>query len=246
MSATPPVPATPATTTITSTVPVRPKRRSRLKKALIFVGVLVGLGFLLFNVQTISEAGCAPSQMQSATETSGAFLIQDQAAIPYSGRMRLLEDGQGVIEIVADAYGIPLAEDDIASHYAKASVRLVQGNTVDFVVTVPADGEYTLAFDMVALAESTAPEGQLHIDGEYPISDLQRFIFPVYYRNSSTIFPTDRYGNDALISQVREMLWSTAPVRDVNFSEPYPLRLTLTEGEHQFSLRVTKGALYLG
>ncbi|MCA9884570.1 MAG: extracellular solute-binding protein [Anaerolineae bacterium] len=184
--------------------------------------------------------------MQSATETSGAFLIQDQAATPYGGRTRLLEDGQGVIEIAAEAYGIPLAEDDIASHYAKASVRLVQGNTVDFVVTVPADGEYTLAFDMVALAESTVPEGQLHIDGEYPISDLQRFIFPVYYRNSSTIFPTDRYGNDALISQVREMLWSTAPVRDVNFSEPYPLRLTLTEGEHQFSLRVTKGALYLG
>lgn len=58
----------------------------------------------------------------------------------------------------------------------------------------------------------------MRVDNEFPISELQRIIFPIYYRNSADIFPKDRYGNDALISQVRMYAGQNASVRDVDYS----------------------------
>ena len=42
------------------------------------------------------------------------------------------------------------------------------------------------------------------------------------------------------------MRWTTSAARDVNFSQPYPLRVRLTAGEHHFEFTLTEGALYLG
>lgn len=152
-----------------------------------------------------------------------------------------------LIEIGAEAFGRPLAEDEIARQYAKASVLLRPGDSLQFDVTLPDDGEYLLAFDVVAAPSTlSAPEGQLRVDGGFPVGDLRRIIFPIYFRNSAGAFPQDRYGNDALIRQVREARWSRAAVRDVNFSLPYPLRVPLSAGTHRFDFTLSKGELYLG
>ncbi|MCC7206091.1 MAG: extracellular solute-binding protein [Anaerolineae bacterium] len=154
---------------------------------------------------------------------------------------------QPAIEIRAETFGLPLAEDETARQYAKASVLLQQGDRLAFDVNVPASGEYTLEFDVAAAATVLgSPEGQLQIDGEYPIEDLRRIIFPVFFTNSTNTFPKDRYGNDALIRQVRDVRWSRAAARDVNFSLPYPLRLNLAAGQHHVEFTLNQGALYLG
>jgi len=151
------------------------------------------------------------------------------------------------IEIRADAFGLPLAQDEIARQYAAPSVLLQQGEGVQFRVTVPATGEFSLAFEAAAAPSSlAAPEGQLRVDGEFLIGDLRRLIFPLYYRNSANAFPQDRYGNDALIRQERLARWTKVAARDVAFSQPYPLRVKLSAGEHHFDFTLTEGALYLG
>ncbi|MBL8153380.1 MAG: extracellular solute-binding protein [Anaerolineae bacterium] len=139
-----------------------------------------------------------------------------------------------------------LAQDDTARQYARPSILLQSGNALTFEVTIPTEGEYTLAFDAAAPVGSVVPEGQMRVDGQFPDSSLQRVIFPVYYRSTGDSFPKDRYGNDALIAQARDVRWTTASARDVNFSQPYPLRLSLTAGLHRFEFTLTEGELYLG
>lgn len=152
-----------------------------------------------------------------------------------------------LVEVTADTFGLPSAEDEIARRYAKPSVLLQEGDRFNFRVTIPADGVYTIAFDVAADSASVgAPEGALRIDGELPVDDLRRIIFPVFYRNTADVFPKDRYGNDALIRQERMVHWTKAPARDVNFSQPYPLRIELGAGEHRFDFTLNQGTVYLG
>jgi hypothetical protein len=90
------------------------------------------------------------------------------------------------------------------------------------------------------------PEGQLTVDGAFPLDDLRRIRFPVFYQNSAETFPVDRYGNDGLPRQQRLARWSEAPARDVNFSQPYPLAIELTPGQHRFEFTLNQGAMHLG
>lgn len=151
------------------------------------------------------------------------------------------------IEVTADAFGLSLAEDEIARQYDKPSVLLREGDRVKFLATLPADGVYTIAFDVAADSASVgAPEGALRIDGELPVDDLRRVVFPVFYRNTTDDFPKDRYGNDALIRQERMVHWTKASARDVNFSQPYPLRIELRAGEHRFDFTLHQGTVHLG
>ena len=154
---------------------------------------------------------------------------------------------QPVIEVRAESFGLPLAQDESSRQYAQASVFLQPGDSFQFEVNVPLEGEFTFSFDAAAAASVLErPEGQMQIDGVFPLSDFQRIIFPIFYRNRDSVFPKDRYGNDALIRQVREVRWSRAFVWDVNFSQAYPLRVKLSAGSHRFNFNLTQGALYLG
>ncbi len=160
---------------------------------------------------------------------------------------RTARASQTVIEITADRFGLPLARDEIARRYPKPSVQLKRGDRVSFQVTVPQAGEYVVAFDVAgAPSEMTAPEGELRLNGEFPLGDLRRVIFPIFYQNTANTFPKDRYGNDALIRQERRIQWAQVLARDVDFSQPYPLQVSLAAGEHRFDLTLTKGAAHLG
>ncbi|MCB9453571.1 MAG: extracellular solute-binding protein [Anaerolineaceae bacterium] len=230
--------------------------RSKLKELppvakpllIIFVILLPLVGtFLVLNEQIPPVGSCIP---QSGSEALAVDPLrsENRANSLYTNTIGLPErnNSPSVIEIQADSFGMPLAQDETANQYAKASVRLQAGNTVQFDARIPAAGEFTLAFDLAVLADSTVPEGQLRVDNEFPVSGLQRFTLPVYYRNSSNIFPKDRYGNDALISQVRAVRWANVPLRDVNFSEPYPTQVGLSAGEHHFSFTLNRGEINLG
>jgi hypothetical protein len=151
------------------------------------------------------------------------------------------------IEVTADIFGLPLAEDEIARQYDKPSVLLQEGGQVHFQVTIPVEGVYTIAFDVAADTVSvSAPEGELRIDGDLPVNDLRRIIFPVFYRNIADTFPKDRYGNDALIRQERMVHWTKTPARDINFSQPYPLRIPFHAGEYSFDFTLRQGTVHLG
>jgi ABC-type glycerol-3-phosphate transport system substrate-binding protein len=236
---------------------MRSKRKYFFRVALLLL--LLGATALLLvgaplvvSGQTPLGLGCLPQPAAEIRGYSSALPpAQDEAPNPAAAAMNL--PGQGAdgpsqpgIEIPAESFGLPLAQDDAARQYAKTSVLLRQGDALQFDVTIPAEGQFTLAFDVAAASASGIPEGQMRVDNDFPNSALQRFTFPIYYRSSANTFPKDRYGNDVLISQVRDVRWTNAAVRDVNFSQPYPLQVSLAAGEHRFDFTLTEGEMYLG
>jgi ABC-type glycerol-3-phosphate transport system substrate-binding protein len=179
----------------------------------------------------------------SATPASAAASLPAWRQLPSSADT----SPRHVIEIPAEAFGLPLAQDETARQYSGGSVLLRKGESLHFTVSVPAGGEYMLGFDAAASPSApTAPEGQMRVDGSFPVSDFRRVIFPVFYHNSASAFPKDRYGNDALIRQERLTRWTRVSARDVTFSQPYPLHIPLTAGEHRFDFTLTEGELYIG
>ncbi|MEP7358989.1 MAG: ABC transporter substrate-binding protein, partial [Anaerolineales bacterium] len=189
-----------------------------------------------------APAGAALAPAGSARAAAGR-----QAALAATVRLpALAAPGPAAIEITADQFGRPLAGDDAARLYDKPSVLLKAGDHVQFSAAVPADGDYTLSFDMAAGAFINRPEGQLLIDGAVPVEQPQHLVFLVYYQNSSEEFPLDRYGNEGLIRQQPLVFWTTAPARDPARIEKYPVQYHLSAGEHQFEFELTEESLYLG
>ena len=147
------------------------------------------------------------------------------------------------IEIRADRFGLNLSSDSIAGLYENPSVFLQPNNSVHFKVSIADDGFYTIAFDMAAAkAFINPPEGHLLVNGVIP-ENAQSIVFPIYYKNSADTFPVDRYGNQVLIRQERLVRWSTAFLRDANFSK---IQFYLTAGEHSFEFKLTEESMYLG
>lgn len=176
--------------------------------------------------------------------------VPPRAATPFAGPPVFSSAGQQgqIIEIRADTFGLPLADDDLARQYDKPSVRLEKGTSVRFRVTIDTAGEYTIAFDAAVPEEVlvTAPEGQLLVDGTLPVEDARRIVFPPFYRNPADTFPLDRYGNETLLPAVRLARWTQVYLRDVNLSRKYPLSIPLSPGEHRFEFTLTREAVLLG
>jgi ABC-type glycerol-3-phosphate transport system substrate-binding protein len=213
-----------------------------LAKVFFILIMVTPLALLVFNWQTLVGEGCVPQ-----TTTTTVSNPPETITPYYIGTGEYLRQRQtAAIEIAATSYNYPIAADDISAQYNGDSILLEQGTSLTFTVTIPTDGFYTLIFDMAASANSAMPEGQLTIDGQEAVGALQRFTFPIFYRNSSEIFPKDRYGNDALIQQVRDIRWSGVPIQDANFNQSYPQQIALQAGEHHFQFTLNIGQMYLG
>jgi ABC-type glycerol-3-phosphate transport system substrate-binding protein len=213
--------------------------RAKPKRSLRLIGIVLIL------------AAALPPPARVASGFTPAWPADLPARAPVGRPSGSAREAGTPLEIRADRFGLPPASDVTARLYPKPSVFLqadAPANAgVEFTATIRADGVYTLSFDMAA-GESffDPPEGQLRIDGELPVADAGRIVFPLYYQNSAGEFPLDRYGNEGLIRQQRLTRWSNVALRDVEFSQPYPLQLELARGEHRFEFSVTEASLHLG
>ena len=149
--------------------------------------------------------------------------------------------------IPADTLGLPLAQTPVAQAYAHPSVQVAQGESVTWTVDVPADGRYTVQWDIAnGIERLVNPEAALTIDGTYPVYELRRLVFPHTFVDTQTTFSVDRYGNDMPIPLERQSVWTQATLRDANFAQALPMAIYLTQGSHTFTLTMTVGSITLG
>jgi len=70
------------------------------------------------------------------------------------------------IEIGADWFGLPLANDEFAQLYPKPSILLRQDEEITFKVNITEDNFYTVSFDMLAAGSPLVkPEGSYRLMG---------------------------------------------------------------------------------
>lgn len=171
-----------------------------------------------------------------------------EPSLPFSLPLTLTPLANTIpIEIPAEQFGLPLTDHESGRDYPKSAVLLQTGDLVRFAVTIESEGLYTLSFDMTAPeAFFIPPEGQLLIDGGFLRPETRRIVFPIFYQNTTPDFPLDRYGNQALIRQERLVRWAKVAMREANFSQPYPIQLPLTTGEHLFEFQLTGETMLLG
>ncbi|MCA9995215.1 MAG: extracellular solute-binding protein [Anaerolineales bacterium] len=184
----------------------------------------------------------------STPSTHALWILEQDLAVTEPEAVALpLADSDIAIEITAVSFNQPLSDHEATQEYEKPAVFLQQDDSVSFTAVIPQEGLYTVWFDTaVPDAFLNPPEGQLLVDGSFPSIDTQRIIFPIFYQNSREDFPLDRYGNEALIRQEKLIRWTKVPMRDANFSQPYPLQVNLAAGEHTFEFRLTEETMLLG
>lgn len=218
------------------------QKRTRLLRSLASLLILAFVVLLLVSVPQFAN-GQSPEGNCSAPPDS---LIRTVSVHSVATPLDVASDSfQPVFSAGDDAAGLPLADDELARQNPQPSIRLNEGDRLTFDVSVPADGQYIITFDMAVPAGSGPAEGQLTVNGEFPGREFEQFTFPVYYSSGTGVFPRDRYGNEALIRQERNEQWSRYALRDGEFSQPYPLRLSLPAGDHQFEFTLTGGSLAL-
>ncbi|MCU0485942.1 MAG: ABC transporter substrate-binding protein, partial [Anaerolineales bacterium] len=101
-----------------------------------------------------------------------ALAAQPQSPVPAAASSARLVEPGSEIEVPADSFGLPISDHEIASLYEKPSVLLQRNDTVSFTVAIPQAGDYTISFEMAATeAFINAPEGQLQVDGAFPLED---------------------------------------------------------------------------
>ena len=117
------------------------------------------------------------------------ILEQDFTAVPPQTSSLALADPDIAIEITAESYNHPLSEHEATQLYDKPAVLLQQGGAVDFTAVIPQEGLYTVWFDTaVPDAFLNPPEGQLLVDGAFPLIDTQRIVFPIFYQTAAMNF----------------------------------------------------------
>lgn len=115
------------------------------------------------NAQTPFGIGCASQPpIESSPILRAVPIDSHETATPFVGVRNMAEQGtngssQPFIEIHAELFGLPLAQDDVARQYTKANVLLQQGNELHFDVMIPDEGEYTLTFDVAVLVHIRCP-----------------------------------------------------------------------------------------
>ena len=224
-------------------------KRFRLSRPAVSLLILVLVLALLVGVPRLVNGQVSPGERCSVPADATARIIPvvstASTAGGFPGTLNAALPDQA-IQVRADTYGLPLADDEVSRLNREPSVLLNDGDRVTIDVTVPEAGEYLLLFDAAVPADASPAEAQIRINGEFPDSALQRMIFPAYYRAAADTFPRDRYGNESLIQQVRDVRWERIAATDSAISTQYPVQLNLPAGDHQIELSLTDGALNLG
>lgn len=213
------------------------------RRIMAVLGLALLLGVVIFNGYVLADVGCRPLT-EAELATLAAQGDADALISPFSGIDTAAD--AAIIEVSAAAFNQPLTQDEITQRYARPAVLLQANDPLQVDLNIAAAGDYLLVFDMAVPPASPMPEGQITLDGVFPDPALRRVTFPIYYRNATVGFPKDRYGNDALMRQIRNPRWTSYAIEDTNVRQAYPLRLSLTAGAHRLELRLTRGALYLG
>lgn len=134
----------------------------------------------------------------------------------------------------------PMATEDVSVQLDE----LLTGSSLAFEIEVPADGFYNVGMSYLPIDEAmTDIEIGLKIDGEYPYTAAEKFVFPRMWMDADTENNTDDYGNEFAAQQIpyTDFYFNVTFNEDSESGENYLVHLTA--GKHNIEILRVQGEI---
>ena len=119
------------------------------------------------------------------------------------------------------------------------------GDSFKIKINVPETALYLIGLDYLSYDTSILPvEIGVKIDGEYPFYEARSMVFETTWISKKV--DTDRYGNQIVALPEKDVKWEHKNFGDASYRYSQPLKIELTEGEHEFEFLMQEGKVLLG
>jgi len=208
------------------------------KKAILAFLAVLGLSLSLARGGiTVAADGGDPVVIENGTYRSVFSGWEDEG----------LADTAGVRIVVAPAAMAGGTLNGPSESAGRDASRSFGAAPIDVPVVVPATGLYQIAVRYHSRSENHADfEIRVDVGGSLQYQEARQIALPKFWRQSESVFPLDRYGNDFYGIQEQIYDWFEADLSDPMGLWREPLAFKLEAGENVLSITNLKGDFLLG
>ena len=225
--------------------------RNRIKKA---VSIAISFGLVL-GLTIGNSSAYAENEELIENATENVMVNTDAAADRLSSNYTSVSKSYAAKDYEAETvcfYFADCLEDETllttdsfdyegSTGVAKAGA----GDSFKIKINVPETALYLIGLDYLSYDTSILPvEIGVKIDGEYPFYEARSMVFETTWISKKV--DTDRYGNQIVALPEKDVKWEHKNFGDASYRYSQPLKIELTEGEHEFEFLMQEGKVLLG
>lgn len=225
--------------------------RNRIKKA---VSIAISFGLVL-GLTIGSSPVYAKDEEQTEDVVENVLVNTDAAADRLSSNYTSVSKSYTAKDYEADTvcfYFEDCLEDetilttDSFDYEGSSGVATVgAGDSFKVKINVPETALYLVGLDYLSYDTSILPvEIGVKIDGDYPFYEARSMVFETTWISKKV--DTDRYGNQIVALPEKDIKWEHKNFGDASYRYSQPLKIELTEGEHEFEFLMQEGKVLLG
>lgn len=225
--------------------------RNRIKKA---VSIAISFGLVL-GLTIGSSPVYAKDEEQTEDVVENVLVNTDAAADRLSSNYTSVSKSYTAKDYEAETvcfYFADCLEDetilttDSFDYEGSSGVATVgAGDSFKVKINVPETALYLVGLDYLSYDTSILPvEIGVKIDGEYPFYEARSMVFETTWISKKV--DTDRYGNQIVALPEKDIKWEHKNFGDASYRYSQPLKIELTEGEHEFEFLMQEGKVLLG
>ena len=225
--------------------------RNRIKKA---VSIAISFGLVL-GLTIGSSPVYAKDEGQTEDAVENVLVNTDAAADRLSFNYTSVSKSYTAKDYEAETvcfYFADCLEDetilttDSFDYEGSSGVATVgAGDSFKVKINVPETALYLVGLDYLSYDTSILPvEIGVKIDGEYPFYEARSMVFETTWISKKV--DTDRYGNQIVALPEKDIKWEHKNFGDASYRYSQPLKIELTEGEHEFEFLMQEGKVLLG
>ncbi len=225
--------------------------RNRIKKA---VSIAISFGLVL-GLTIGSSPVYAKDEGQTEDAVENVLVNTDAAADRLSFNYTSVSKSYTAKDYEAETvcfYFADCLEDetifttDSFDYEGSSGVATVDaGDSFKVKINVPETALYLVGLDYLSYDASILPvEIGVKIDGEYPFYEARSMVFETTWISKKV--DTDRYGNQIVALPEKDIKWEHKNFGDASYRYSQPLKIELTEGEHEFEFLMQEGKVLLG
>ncbi|MBR4276966.1 MAG: ABC transporter substrate-binding protein, partial [Lachnospiraceae bacterium] len=225
--------------------------RNRIKKA---VSIAISFGLVL-GLTIGSSPVYAKDEGQTEDVVENVLVNTDAAADRLSSNYTSVSKSYTAKDYEAETvcfYFADCLEDetilttDSFDYEGSSGVATVgAGDSFRVKINVPETALYLVGLDYLSYDTSILPvEIGVKIDGDYPFYEARSMVFETTWISKKV--DTDRYGNQIVALPEKDIKWEHKNFGDASYRYSQPLKIELTEGEHEFEFLMQEGKVLLG